>query len=472
MGYSPQSQHISVSSIGAADSLSMRRTTTWIGHGSQSIVPPADYWATLADVASGTQLDRLQFLSDRRLNEFEPAALPPPENSATRLLDRVAADGWLAITQRRQCPNCKIELDDDGARETVCRECGEAFSQHGGVVTEAVYGRMLAPSRDVDWVIAIHGMNTAGAWQEAFSWHLGTTWGRSVPVAVYKYGIVVAGVIMAWRRRKLQRDLRGKLVALRNEARAQGYVGNPDVVAHSFGTWLVGHMIEDELTRRPEDRLQFGRVILTGCILRPDFDWKRIKEAALIEDVLNHYGTKDAIVPLAHAAIWDSGPSGRRGFDGDQVVNVRATGYGHSDLFAIDKCVVNDTAFQPCTGTRGEASHLEYSYKRYWRPFLTLPRQELSGLPDRENPQTAWRPLPWPFRGTLFPFLVLPLLLALLMMLAAGVGYVLWPVVKIPSLVAGISAVCLGTVLVVAAAILSLRRLRSLRGSGPPFPPK
>jgi hypothetical protein len=79
-------------------------------------------------------------------------------------------------------------------------------------------------------------MKTAGAWQEAFSWHLATTWGRGVPVAVYKYGIVVAGVIMAWRRRELVRQFRNKVAVLRDEARAQGYSGNPDLVAHSFGT--------------------------------------------------------------------------------------------------------------------------------------------------------------------------------------------------------------------------------------------
>jgi len=38
---------------------------------------------------------------------------------------------------------------------------------------------------------------------------------------------------------------------------------------------------------------------------------------------------------FVHATIWDSGPSGRRGFDRDQVLNLRAEGYGHSDLFSI-----------------------------------------------------------------------------------------------------------------------------------------
>ncbi len=257
-------------------------------------------------------------------------------------------------------------------------------------------------------------MNTSGAWQEAFNWKFSTTWGRSVPVAVYKYGIVIMGVVLAWRRRKLQRELRTKLAALRDQARTEGFLGNPDVIAHSFGTWLFGHLLAEELKRNEEDSLKFGRIILAGCILRPDFDWKGIRQAHLVEDVLNHYGTVDSIVPLAHATITDSGPSGRRGFDGDQVLNIQATGFGHSDLFSIDKRHANGLTY------------LANSYQKYWRPFLTLPTEELSSLPDRMDPERPWRKLPWPMRGSLFPFLALPLVLALAGLLTAGIGQYLW----------------------------------------------
>jgi hypothetical protein len=263
-------------------------------------------------------------------------------------------------------------------------------------------------------VVAIHGMNTTGAWQEAFSWKFSTTWGRSVPVAVYKYGFVFVGVLLAWHRRKFQRELRTKLAVLRGEARAQGFFGNPDVIAHSFGTWLFGHLLQDELNRKEADRLQFGRLILAGCILRPDFDWKRIREAHLVEDVLNHYGTADCIVPLAHVTIIESGPSGRRGFDGDQVLNIQAVGFGHSDLFSIDERTENGLTF------------LTNSYQKYWRPFLTLPATELATLPDRIDPQSPWRQFPWPLRGTLFPFLALPLVLAIVSLAVAGIGEPLW----------------------------------------------
>lgn len=238
--------------------------------------------------------------------------------------------------------------------------------------------------------------------------------GRSVPVAVYKYGKVIAGVLMTWRRRNLQRSLRDKLAALQHEARARGYGGNADVVAHSFGTWLFGHLVKDELARNPNDRLRFGRVILLGCILRPDFNWKSVKEAGLVQDVLNHFGTGDRVVPLAHATISDSGPSGRRGFDETEVINIRADAFGHSDLLSIDKKL------------KSGVTYLSNSYQRYWRPFLTLPREELSNIPDRIIPPKPWRQLWWPLRGTVFPFFALPLVLAVITFLVGIVGSLFW----------------------------------------------
>lgn len=314
------------------------------------------YWDALArehDVA------RLRMLFEQRVGEFTASMLPPPERAATALLERLAADGHL---QR------EVRLLD--------QESGEE---------EIVYVRRLAPPRVVDWVIAIHGMNTSGEWQESFTWQLSTTWGRSVPVAVYKYGIVIAGVLMPWRRGRLREQLRRKIATLREEAEARGFSGRPDVIAHSFGTWLFGHLLQKELTRT--DPLQFGRVILTGCILRPDFDWKRLKDAGLVEEVMNHYGTGDRVVPLAQSGIHDSGPSGLRGFDGGEVINVRAEGFGHSGLFAVDQ--------------------LERSYTDYWRPFLTLPREELRDLADIADPPARWRAWPWPLPGNLLGLLLL-----------------------------------------------------------------
>jgi hypothetical protein len=429
------------------------------GKGSISTLPPAEYWVHLARALPRDQVEALRQLSDERLNEFIPSNLPRPESTAIKVLERVAADGWLECKQRQRCSNCEHDLTEEEAAQTVCPHCNEAFSDHGGVMVETYYVRNLRQTRDVGWVVAIHGMNTSGAWQEAFTWHLATTWGQSVPVAVYKYGIVIAGVIMAWRRRTLRENLRKKLAALRDEARAQGFLGKPDVIAHSFGTWMFGHLLQKELKRREADRLTFGRLILTGCVLRPDFDWKTIKDAGLVDNVLNHYGTKDRVAPLAHATIYDSGPSGRRGFDDSEVINVRAEGFGHSDLFSITKFVVAGQCFGKRTSAAGEMNHLEYAYKRYWKPFLTLPSEELAGLPDRANPTKRWQQFPWPLRGTIFPFLALPVILSVIILLVASLGGAVEKIREIPRISVNLGAAGLASLFTCIVLVWFWRRL-------------
>jgi hypothetical protein len=351
--------------------------------GTTSSLPPPEYWKQLA-ASTPEQRERLHALSDQRLNEFRASSLPPPIATAETLLETVAADGWLSPQQRLYCPLCEHPLDDREALNPVCPNCDAVFGEHGGVAAETVYVRHLPSVRTVDWVVAIHGMNTRGEWQEEFTWHFATTWGRSVPVAIYKYGTLRAGVLSPRHRQQLREQLRAKLLVLQAGARAHGFLGNPDVVAHSFGTWLLGHLLESELDRDPGERLSFGRLILLGSILPRDFDWVELQQAGVVEDVLNHCASEDKIVGLARFGIAGSGPSGRVGFTGEGAINVLSAGCRHSDLLSIDTCA-SDGRCCECTGAAMEAHALEHFYARYWRPFLTLPKTELRSLSNWET---------------------------------------------------------------------------------------
>ncbi len=389
---------------------------------SLSHTPPVEYWTELSGNWSGSQIKALRIKSERRFNTFKVSDLPPPQQLGEELLERFARDGWVEVKLSYHCPCCPYELEADEESHANCPECREAFTQHGGVEEVKVYERRLEQTRSVDWVVAIHGMNTTGAWQQEFNWLLGRTWGKSVPVAVYKYGIVRLGVLLPWRRKKFQNQLREKLARQSRQAKISGYSGKPDVIAHSFGTWLLGHLLRAEIGKNPEEQLRFGRIILTGCILRPDFDWKSVIEAGLVDDVLNHYGDKDSIVPMAQLTIWDSGPSGRIGFDGNEVINICEKGYGHSDLFSIQKCVVDSESFKDCSGEGHENSHLFYSHKKYWMPFLINPKSELGELTNHDPGPKSWKPLPWVLRGTLFPLFIILCLITLLSLLLVNVG--------------------------------------------------
>lgn len=358
----------------------------WLGLGSTAIEPSLDYWNYLSTSFPAELVGKLREVSMRRVNEFDPSIFGPAEQGlGTEMLSTFAGDRWVDIEIREEEP-AEDGWDHDSDELDRFR---------------TVYVRHLAATRDVDWVVMVHGMNTRGAWQEEFSWYMATTYGRSVPVSIYKYGMIVAGVILFWRRRKLKEGLRDRLLTLSNQAKRQGFTGPPDLIAHSFGTWLVGHILLEE-ARHPQPELKFGRIILTGSILRPDFDWASVKSSGVVGEVLNHYGSSDIVVPLAQWTIPDSGPSGRRGFDSANVLNVRADGRGHSDLFSPEL--------------------LQDSYLRVWRPFLTLPAHELCRLQNHQVALKSWRGSSRSIYANLFPVVALPAAISLIGFLLALAG--------------------------------------------------
>lgn len=380
--------------------------------------PPDTYWEKLRRRLPEAPVDDLRQKFDAGWFEFRPKDLRGLEEDARRLLETVEGDGWLKKEIRRSCPACQGQLDEAQAAGQLCPHaaCGVAFADLDGVVEDMVFIRESPQTRDVTWVLALHGMNTRGKWQEEFNWNVSTTYGRSVPVAIYKYGKIIAGVVLRFRRQQLQKKLIERVKRLSGEAERRGFGGKPDVIAHSFGTWLLGHALESDR------ELKVGRVILTGCILRPDFEWKKfVEETEQVEAVLNHFGTDDNWAGIAHYAIWDSGPSGRRGFDKPGVINVKAEGFSHSQFF--------------------EEGILSGVYLRVWKPFLTLPLERLSELPNRHDPLEKWRQAVWPLRGTLLPVSALALVGGGILWLAAVLGQLVAYLAPYPALLAGVGVV-------------------------------
>jgi pimeloyl-ACP methyl ester carboxylesterase len=233
-------------------------------------------------------------------------------------------------------------------------------------------------------------MKTLGPWQESFNWLVSTTYGRMVPVAIYKYGMVLPGVLS---RRRHWALMAGLVVRIERAAREVSKIiddPRPDVIAHSFGTLLLGHALH----RYPEIRV--GRVITLGCILRPDFDWATLVRRGQVDAVLNHFGTRDFWARVAHYAIPDAGPAGRRGFDSHaegwpedrpqegRLFNVRAEGLRHSDFFQDPE--------------RG--STLKSLFAEVWQPFLTTKHaRDLAAALHGEWPSARWHEARWPRRA-------------------------------------------------------------------------
>jgi hypothetical protein len=291
-------------------------------------------------------------------------ALSPPLIARTAEICTFCDTEGLANEQPRHCPNCDHDLEEPGS-----------------IKKKRLYIFNATRTRDVRWVLALHGMNTRGAWQEEFNWRIATAYGRSVPVAIYKYGLVRPGAISRWYLRKLILNISEKLVRLNGQTKDSGLGGPPDVIAHSLGTWLVGHAL------LRDSSLKIGRLVLTGSILRPDFKWLSLISNGQVQAVLNLYGTRDIWAAVAHYVIPDSGPSGRIGFveDAPMLVQIRAEGFAHSDVFSNN--------------------NLPRVFENTWHPFLTVPQADLSALSNHKG--TRWSQSLWPFRATLLPLILI-----------------------------------------------------------------
>jgi pimeloyl-ACP methyl ester carboxylesterase len=265
-----------------------------------------------------------------------------PENVANEILGQLVSAGVLTQSRRERCRSCGAPLESD---EDPCENCGQAIGFRGAAI-EVSYFKSSPRGRDVPWMVLIHGMNTRGAWQEEFSWRAAMLHGRSIPIFSYKYGKLRPAVMIPSRRKNLVRKTISMIRELAGDADDTHLGSRPDVIAHSFGTWLIVQALIEEPT------LIIGRLVLTGSILPRDFKWERISSQH--QGVLNHYAEDDRIVGFARYIIPRSGPSGSKGFFGSEIEQVMEQGWGHSDFFK-------------------PSDHLSYAFIHIWRPFFTRP---------------------------------------------------------------------------------------------------
>lgn len=352
-------------------------------------------WTKLKSEHPKKLLEELKELYDR--GSFEVTALEFIQNlinhseaEALKLLSDVAEMGYLEKKVKYKCPfnGCGQVFQTKGES---CPACKQFFCDSDEEMRSDLYFiRHGQSTRIVRWFLALHGMNTRGTWQEEFTWRVSTTFKRSIPVAIYKYGIVRPGAIIKCRQKQLMERMIEKLKYFSSETSSEGFGGRPDIIAHSFGTWLLGHAL------KKDKALKVGRVILTGCILRPDFNWTELIKNGQVEAVLNHYGTKDFWANIAHYIIPDSGPSGRLGFDDDSVINKKAIDQKHCDFF--------------------KQKNMGENFTEIWWPFLQTNKSLLNKIIQNDKETPTWKGTTFPFRTTLLRFLIT--LLAL-----GGVGF-------------------------------------------------
>jgi len=107
------------------------------------------------------------------------------------------------------------------------------------------------------------------------------------------------------------------------------YRARPSIIAHSFGTYIVGYAMQ----KYPD--IQFDKIILCGSILPVDFDWSLLFHRDQVNAVRNEYGSRDFWTSCVGNFIQNSGASGAKGFQflSTVVSQERFEYFGHSDYF-------------------------------------------------------------------------------------------------------------------------------------------
>lgn len=242
----------------------------------------------------------------------------------------------------------------------------------------------LPPVRAPRLVLIVTGMGMRGKVENDLRQRVERMFSPPVPVVVHRYGVARSGSVF----RPCQRAATLRVTALLRglSPRHDGARGPVDVIAHSFGAWMVGQALREN----PDIRV--GRIVMAGSVLRPDYDWSTVMARGQVEAVLNHYGSRDLWAFVSEFFIPDSGPAGYRGFGRCAgVFNRPEPGFRHHDFF--------------------ESSHIDAVHRTLWRPFLTRTAEELPAVAGPDISQ-AWRQRSWLLRANLLRALLLVCLTA------------------------------------------------------------
>lgn len=209
-------------------------------------------------------------------------------------------------------------------------------------------------------IITVHGIRTFGQWQQ----RLETICKLEAPSAQfyhYNYGYfsVLAFLFPPLRYLAVRRFARF-LSGICDAHPAQSI----DLVAHSFGTHLVGWSLYRLMQTEP---IEVRSVILAGSVLRVTFPWQEFVDRKVVQRVVNDCGVDDSVLILSQLLVLFTGMAGRLGFHGGLNRNFlnRYFEGGHSFYF-LDGSRPDDTFMS-----------------NYWRPIIL--NEEVTPNDARQN---------------------------------------------------------------------------------------
>ena len=200
------------------------------------------------------------------------------------LEQKTIVDAYLELlaTTRADTPHGLVQIKFHSTVSTVYRP--DASSPDLDIVKVAYLNRHWSNTQETKGVIVpIHGIRTHA---EGWLPHLclsATTSGWAI--APYIYGYRELSILTSTKdRTQVVEGFRDWLIDIRRK-----YEGPISVIAHSFGTYVVGrYLMQAGDISEPLDA-----VILCGSILTRDYDWSKHLDEAVVGHVLNTISEKD-----------------------------------------------------------------------------------------------------------------------------------------------------------------------------------
>jgi len=236
-----------------------------------------------------------------------------------------------------------------------------------------------ADNQPLKVICPLHGIRTDAEWQRALS-DLAATHNWVCRLDRWSYGrFSLLAFFNPWTREAKLRWLRRQYDDEVHDRRLNIDEGQlPSVVAHSFGTYILGY------TLLRFDFIRFDKVILCGSILPRSFPWDRLIASGRVQAVRSEFGVRDPWVKRVRWFVRGTGPSGSSGFtcQHDRLVQEEFD-YDHGEYFFM--------------------GHMEDR----WIPFLNRPLVEIprsKGEPRIPRPATT---APWGLYGLVLTALLM-----------------------------------------------------------------
>ena len=159
-------------------------------------------------------------------------------------------------------------------------------------------------------IFMLHGIRTYAQWQRSFS-EVAAAEGWLCRTSRWNFGWFSAlRLLLPWERQAKVEWFRRTYDEERYDREIAWAPGQlPSIVAHSFGTYILGNAL------LAYEYLRFDHVLLCGSILPPDFPWETILARGQVRAVRNEFGTRDFWTGAVRFVVpRRTGPSGTSGF--------------------------------------------------------------------------------------------------------------------------------------------------------------